>query len=308
MPGNLWRDLLWSLRVRRALPPADVTVANCVSLPVLLGLRRGSAGSLVVMTGRMPKGQYRLYRRLDRVLAVSAPVRDAVLAENPRLAPRIRITGYPIAWKALARPRPDRPADAPVVIGYVGRIHREKGLDLLVAALGEVSRRSGLPGWRAVLCGPGSVAQGGSGEAYVGDLRRRLSELLTPGSWELLPPEFGEQPLARLYGSLDIFCYPSLAARGETFGVAVAEAMAAGAVPVVSDLPCFGDFVRAGGNGEVFDPSGPGAVRRLADALAGLIADPARRSRLALAACADVAKYDYLPFADRLIEDFSALD
>jgi len=304
---NLWRDFLWSLRAGRALPAADVTIVNCIALPVWLGWRRRAAGKLVVMTGRMPKGQYRAYRRIDRILAVSTPVRDAVLAENPGLASRIRITGYPIDWRAHARPGPDRPTGAPVVIGFVGRIHREKGLDLLIAALGRLAARADLPPWRAVICGPAGVAQGGSGEEYLAELKAHLEALKPAGPWEFRPPEFTELNLVRLYRSLDIFCYPSLAPRGETFGVAVAEAMAAGAVPVVSNLPCFGDFVRAGENGEVFDPAGEGSARRLADALAGLVGDPVRRSRLSLAACAEVLKYDCVSFADRLIEDFSTL-
>jgi glycosyltransferase involved in cell wall biosynthesis len=304
---NLWRDFLWSRRVSRALPPADVTVVMCLALPVWLGWKRGFAGRLAVMTGRMPKGQYRFYCRIDRVLAVSAPVRDAVLRENPRLAPRIRISGYPIDWRALARPRINPPAGTPAIIGYIGRIHREKGLDLLAAALGQLARLPGLPPWRAVLCGPTGVARGGSGEAYARKLRDTLAASLPPGAWDLLPPQFAEEPLVGLYRTFDVFCYPSLAAKGETFGVAVAEAMAAGAVPVVSNLPVFQDFVWTGRNGEVFNPTGPDAAARLAAALAGLLADPGRRRRLAEAARADAAGYDFVAFADRLIEDFSSL-
>jgi glycosyltransferase involved in cell wall biosynthesis len=304
---NLWRDFRWSLRAGRALPPADLTLVNCISLPAWLGWRRGAAGKIIVMTGRMPKGQYRIYRRIDRVLAVSTPVRDAVISENPRLAPLVRVSGYPIDWRAHARPGPGRPAGSPVVIGFVGRIHPEKGLDILVAALERLAARRDLPPWRVVLCGPASVAQGGSGEAYLDGIRGRLAASIPAGSWELRPPEFGEQALVRLYRGLDIFCYPSVAERGETFGVAVAEAMAAGAVPVVSDLPCFGDFVRAGETGEIFDRAGTGAASRLAAILGDLVADPARRSRLSLAACAEVLKYDYVSYADRLLEDFAAL-
>jgi glycosyltransferase involved in cell wall biosynthesis len=302
---NLLLDLVWSVRAWRALPPADVTVVNCLALPVWLGWLRGSAGRLAVMTGRMPKGQYRLYRRLDRVFAVSTPVKDAILSENPRMGPLVRVSGYPIDWAALSPPRGDRLAAKPAVIGYVGRIHREKGLDVLAGALARLARIPGLPPWRAVLCGPVSVAQGGSGEGYASELQGMLSAGLPAGTWELLPPVYEEEPLIQLYRRLDIFCYPSLSAKGETFGVAVAEAMAAGAVPVVSDLPCFGDFVRPGRNGHAFDAAGPDAPARLCAILAGLLADPVGRSRLSRSAAADVARYDFVPFADRLMEDLS---
>ncbi len=306
LAGNLCRDFIWSLRVARALPSADVTICNCVALPLWLGrIRR--AGKVVVMPGRLPKGQYRFYGRIDRVLTSSSLLKAAVLAENPRLAPRIRVCGYPIPWASLAQSRPPPRPGAPVTLGYVGRIHREKGLDLFAAALAELARRPGLPPWRVLLCGPESVAQGGSGEAYARDLQRTLAGSLPGGAFEFHPPIFVADRLADLYREIDVFCYPSLSVKGETFGVAVAEAMAAGAVPVVSDLPCFSDFVRPGETGEVFDPAGAGGAGRLATALALVLSEPARRARLAGAACAEVRRYDTSVLAASLLADFSTL-
>ena len=302
---NLWHDFWWSLRVWRALPPADVTVVNCVALPVWLGWWRRGTGRLAVMTGRVPKGQYRLYRRLDRVLAVSSTVRDAVLAENHSLVALTRVVGYPIRWSELARPHPS--GHGPVTIGYIGRLNREKGLDLLVAALGMLAKQPGLPAWRVVICGPTSVAQGGSGEEYALQLKQTLAASLPAGSFELRPAEFDSGRLAETYRSLDVFCYPSLALAGETFGVAIVEAMAAGAVPIVSDLPCFLDFLHPAGNGEVFARNDDDAPARLAQLIAALLADPARRARLADNARATAQRYDFAEFATRLLEDFSTL-
>ena len=304
---NLWLDFRWSLRVWRALPAADVTVVNCVALPLWLGWCRRQAGRIVVMTGRMPKGQYRLYRRLDRVVAVSSAVRSAVLSENPRLDAIIRISGYPIDWTQLAAPRMVPAADAPVTIGYVGRLHQEKGLSLLVAALRLLAQQPGLPPWRVILCGPSDIAHGGSGEAYAHHLDQALTEALPPGTAEVRAPEFAAAQLGEVYRSLDVFCYPSLAAQGETFGVAVAEAMAAGAVPVVSDLPCFRDFIRPGENGEVFDHAAADAAVRLAGTLARMLTDPARRTRLATAARETARAYDFATCAERLLADFAQL-
>ena len=83
--------------------------------------------------------------------------------------------------------------------------------------------------------------------------------------------------------------------------------MAAGAVPVVSRLACFTDFVRDGRNGLVFDHDAPDAATRLADALGRLIADPDLRTRLADAARQDVSAYDYAAYAGRLLADFAQL-
>jgi glycosyltransferase involved in cell wall biosynthesis len=310
---NLLLDFLWSWRVFFALPAADIVVVNAVALPIWLGWLKPRAGRVVIMTGRMPKGQYRRYRAIARVLAASSFVRDRVVAENPALGPVARVRGYPIDWRLLSVPSPMSPAGLPprspgeVVLGYVGRIHEEKGLRLLAEALRLLGARPGLPPWRLLLCGPADVARGGSGVVFRGQLLQRFSAAMNPSRFNLLDPQFNERTLAGVYQRIDIFCYPSLAEQGETFGVAVAEAMAAGAVPVVSRLACFTDFVRDGENGLVFDHTAPDAAASLAAALARLLSEAGLRERLALAARADARVYDYATYAEDLLADFAQL-
>ena len=303
---NLWRDLCWSWRVWRVLPLADITIVNSVTLPLWLGWFRRRAGRLIIMPGRMPKGQYRWYRRVDRVIVVSSPVRDALLVENPGLASIAKIFGYPIAWQHLSAARSPRPSDV-VTLGYIGRIHTEKGLILLATAVAILAGRPHLPPWRLLICGPTDVAHGGSGPEFLASLDRALKAHLPADQFSFLPPVFDANKLAQVYREIDIFCYPSLAVHGETFGVAIAEAMAAGAVPVVSRLPCFLDFVRDGVNGAIFAHDQPNAATALADTLEQLIQNPDRRLRLAHQAQADVRAYDFPVFAESLLEDFSTL-
>ena len=92
---------------------------------------------------------------------------------------------------------------------------------------------------------------------------------------------------------MDVFCYPSLAEQGETFGVAVAEAMAAGCAVVVSDLACFRQLVDDGETGRVFSHRTPDADVRLAEILAGLLTDPGRRHAIATRGQQQVRVYDY---------------
>jgi glycosyltransferase involved in cell wall biosynthesis len=288
-----------------ALPSADIAIVNAVTLPAWLGLLQPGAGRVVLLCGRMPKGQYRRYRRVARVLVPSRPVLDRLLAENPALASVCRISGYPLDTQVLRR---GAPAEHPgVTIGFVGRLHREKGLGLLADALKLVAATPGLPRWRVVLCGPDDIARGGSGPEFRAELGRALSSALPPEAVSILAPQFGDTALARVYQSIDIFCYPSQAEEGETFGVAVTESMAAGAVPVVSALACFSDIVRDGDNGLVFDHRAADAPARLAAALVGLLQDPARRRALAAAALATVHRYDYEVYADWLLADFEQL-
>jgi glycosyltransferase involved in cell wall biosynthesis len=310
---NLLLDFLWSWRVFFALPRADIVIVNAVTLPAWLGLLRPSAGRVVLMTGRMPKGQYRRYRRIALVLAASSHVRDRVVAENPALAAVSQVKGYPIDSTQLGErvgTRPHylpAPAEGQITLGFVGRIHEEKGLRLLVEALRLVAQTPGLPPWRLLLCGPSDIARGGSGAIFRGHLQHQLSGLLPPGDFHLLDPEFNERSLATVYQSLDIFCFPSLAEQGETFGVAVAEAMAAGAAPVVSNLACFTDFVRDGVNGLVFDHRAPDPAAALAAAIRRLMLDPALRRQLAAAGRETARRYDYATYAGALLEDFTRL-
>lgn len=302
---NLLLDLIWSWRVFFALPPADIVVVNAVALPVWLSRLKSAAGRVVVLVGRTPKGQYRWYPPLARVLVPSSIVLQQTVAENPKLAPVCRISGYPIAAEALRR----GPSSPPAVLtlGYVGRLHAEKGLRLFAAALRLVAATPNLPAWRIVLCGPEDVARGGSGPAFRQEIEAALRAFLPAEAVTVLAPQFEEAALARVYQSIDLFCYPSQAEQGETFGVAIAEAMAAGAVPVVSQLACFTDFVHDDRNGLVFDHRAADAPARLAAALVRLLREPDLRRRLASAATDTARQYDYGAFADTLLADFAQL-
>jgi glycosyltransferase involved in cell wall biosynthesis len=314
---QLWRNLLldfiWSWRVLFALPSADIVVVNAVALPIWLGWLKPSAGKVVIMTGRMPKGQYRHYRKIARVLAASSIVRDKVLRENPALESVTRIHGYPIDWGLLAQNAISVPPFLPethkgeLTVGFVGRMHTEKGLLILAEALKLVAQTPNLPPWRLLLCGPSDITHGGSGGEFRMKLLNELSSFLPANRFNLLNPQFQDRTLAAVFQHIDIFCYPSLAEMGETFGVAVAEAMAAGAVPVVSQLACFTDFVRNEHNGLVFDHRAPDAAAQLSATLSRLIADPALRQKLRTRAQADTRAYDYSSYAESLLADFTQL-
>ena len=301
---NLLLDGLWGLRLLRHLPAADITACNNVSLPIHLPWLRPQAGRVVVVLGRMPKGQIRFYRRAARLVATSDAVAARVARECPALAPRTRVFPNPIDWELHARSAAQR--GEPVTIGFVGRLHPEKGLELLLRATVRLAAEPGLPRWRVVLRGPSDVQRGGGGEAYVQRLQSefgpKLGERL---AWE--PPVFDEAILARCYGTLDIFCYPSLAAQGEGLSVAPLEAMAAGAVPVLSRLDCYRDVLREGTNGFTFDHTAPAADAGLADVLARLIRDASLRRTLAAQARTDARRFDYGVVARALLEDFAQL-
>jgi glycosyltransferase involved in cell wall biosynthesis len=151
------------------------------------------------------------------------------------------------------------------------------------------------------------VARGGSGAELRSYILNQLSAVLKPGTFNLLDPQFNDRALAAVYQGIDIFCYPSLAEQGETFGVAVAEAMAAGAAPVTSNLACFTDFVRDGDNGLVFDHRGAAPAEALAAALIRLLREPVLRRQLVASGRTTAREYDYSAYADKLLAGFAQL-
>lgn len=303
---NLLLDLWWSLKVLRHLPPGDIVVSNNVSLPIFCRALRPSAGRVAVVLGRMPKGQTRTYGNVDRVLATSQAVAAQARSENPRLAARTIIFPNPIDWPLHQSARRPGEPGRPLTFGFVGRIHPEKGLEQLLAAAELLLARRDLPAWRGVVIGPSDVALGGGGPDYLATLGEFSARRLG-GRVEFVAPIFDSADLARRYGEMDVFCYPTLAEKGEGLSIAPIEAMAAGAVPVLSRLDCYADLLRPEENGCYFNHRGAAPAQELADLLAALLLDPARRQRLSAAAQETARRYDYRESAGRLLADFAQL-
>lgn len=307
LPLNLLLDLWWSLRVLRFLPAANVIVSNNVSLPIFARRLRPRAGRVAVVLGRMPKGQCRAYGQVDRVLPTSNAVYRQVLAENPALQSRCRVILNPadcaLHERMNVKPRPNQP----LTIGYVGRINPEKGLETLIDAAALLREQTTLPPWRIWIIGPHTVASGGGGESYRDSLVQRAKTAIGTSQCEFIGPIYDPLELAKRYGEIDVFCYPTRAERGEGISVAPIEAMAAGAVPVLSNLPCYDDLITAGVNGLLFDHRAADAPRQLAEHLAQLLQDPAERVRLAAHAQADARRFDYGVIARQMLADFTEL-
>ncbi len=302
---NLILDAWWGVRVMLALPQADVVICNTVSLPVYLRWLKPSAGRVAVVLGRMPKGQNRFYGTADLILATSTAVVRKALSENPSLAPRLLQFPNPIDWPLHAQAA-DRGTARALTIGYAGRIHPEKGLEQLLEAACRLDADAALPPWRLLLVGPVAVEQGGGGGAYRDHLCARYGPRLG-GRLQVVPPIFDKSALARLYGQLDVFCYPSLAAQGEGLSIAPIEAMAAGAVPVVSKLECYQDLINEGVNGRQFDQTAPQAVDELAAILRQLLLDDDHRRSLAAAAQETARRFDYRDTSRLLLARFRIL-
>jgi len=188
-----------------------------------------------------------------------------------------------------------------VRILYVGRIHPEKGLRLLAKALRLIASGDQARKWECVLVGPVLESQGGGGEAFAGELRRLFDGLPVRFS----PPVFDPAELARIYDDADIFVYPSVAEKGESFGLAPLEAMARGVLPVVSELSVFRDYADPGVNAVVFDHRSLSARENLARALQLLLEDSRLRQLMGTAARGKAMGFSTAAIAERYLQLFA---
>jgi phosphatidylinositol alpha-mannosyltransferase len=130
-----------------------------------------------------------------------------------------------------------------------------------------------------------------------GDAEDLLSELppALAGRVELLG-QVSEEDKARMLRSVDVYCAPNTG--GESFGIILTEAMAAGTPVLASDIDAFVRVLEDGKAGALFRNQDPAA---LAAEAARLLDDEAYRRGLAEAAATVVRQYDWATVAADVI-------
>jgi glycosyltransferase involved in cell wall biosynthesis len=246
----------------------------------------------------------RFYGNAARLHAVSRSVAAAIGEEAPRLRDRIRIIPYPVTLGTGDISGSDLPSKRRKRVLFVGRLHPEKGVHVLLGAFAripEAIRRD----WCLEIVGPEQVASGGGGAKYL----RGLVDLAAPiaASVQWGGGVFEPSRLAEIYRSARIFVYPSLAEKGETFGLAPLEAMSFGCVPVVSRLSCFNEYVDDGVCGLTFDHAGGEPERALTQVLVELMENEERVEKLAVAALGKAQHFSLERIARMHLDDFSAV-
>ncbi|MCD2188192.1 glycosyltransferase [Actinomycetospora soli] len=252
-------------RVSRTIARYDVvnlhgpvpTMSDVVLL--LAGARRGVPVVYTHHSALAVRGAETLsdvYNRLHRVLSGRA---DRILTTSQYYADAERRPGGPpvevVPWGVDLRPLPARPrTEGPLKVLFVGQMRPYKGLEWLIPAV------VGRPELQLTLIGDG---------AHRADYER----LADPSDNVLFLGRVSDDDLHRAYDTHDVVVLPSVT-RAEAFGLVVLEGMAAGCVPVVSDLPGVRDLV---------DHAGEVVPARDADALgAALLALAGDRARLAV--------------------------
>jgi phosphatidylinositol alpha-mannosyltransferase len=229
--------------------------------------------------------------RLSGRIAVSQAARkmivehlggDAVVIPNgvsvAHYADAVPLSGYP------------RPIEQGGTIGFIGRYNEpRKGMAVLLEALRELVRLR--PGMRLVVAGRGEQAD------FLADLPPELA-----GSVTMLGL-ISEADKASLLRSVDVYVAPNTG--GESFGIILLEAMAAGTPIVASDLPAFRQVLGAedrradsGTAGLLF---GNRDVAGLTAALDRVLSDAELRDRLSAAGADLVRPYDWSVVAAQIL-------
>ena len=178
----------------------------------------------------------RWQQRLHGRIAVSAAARAFVSPHFPQQAYRVIPNGIDYRRFADAAPFPEL-RDGLTNILFVGRKDERKGLRYLAEAFAALRRQRAV--LRLVIVGPGKPD-------------RECAALLDgiaaeyPGS-VVVTGAVSDENLPRYYASADVFCSP--ATGGESFGIVLLEAMAAGAPVVASDIDGYRDVVAHEKNG-----------------------------------------------------------
>jgi phosphatidylinositol alpha-mannosyltransferase len=155
---------------------------------------------------------------------------------------------------------------------FVNRLEARKGFAVALRAFDLLLRQD--PNLLLVVAGDGP--ERGELEQLRPEARARVIMLGNVGHWDLPP----------YHAAADVFLGP--ATGGESFGIVLVEAMAAGLPVVASDIPGYREVVRGDIDGLLVPPGDPVA---LAAAVRRVLAEPALADRLRAAARARADRY-----------------
>lgn len=233
----------------------------------------------------------------DIAIAVSKSTAEFVIRARKIPAERVKVVYLGAPLEEFAQPREAAdvaaardalgvPGDAPV-IGTVTRLMPSKGNQYFVEAVGLLAAR--LPDARFVVVGEGELQP---------ELEAQAAQLGIAG--RLVFAGF-QRDVAAAYSAFDLAVFPSL---WEGTPLTAFEALAMGKAIVSTDADGLSDILTPGTDALVV-PKRDG--RALADAIAALMADPARRAQLGAAARATGQRYGIDRFVRRMEQLYDLL-
>lgn len=220
-----------------------------------------------------------VWNRLAQRIAVSEAAHDSVTSRMGDGDLRIVPNGVDVQRFASARP-------ASLAKGrhllFVGRLEERKGFRIAVDAFGQLARA--YPDLRMLVIGDGSERN--TVDSLADDVRGRVEML----------GRVDDDRLASYLKAADLYIGP--ATGGESFGIVLAEAMAAGRPIVASDISGYRDVARNGTEALLVPP---GDASALAAGVRRVLDDPALAKSLGDAGAARAREYDWDTVTDQLV-------
>lgn len=169
-------------------------------------------------------------------------------------------------------------------IGFIGRFQEpRKGLSILVSALPQIIRE--VPDVRVIVAGPGDAAE------FLQDVPSHLHDRFS------FLGRITEQEKADFLHSIGVYVAPNTG--GESFGIILAEALAAGAAVVASDIPAFKALLGNGAYGSLFSSEDASS---LANSITSLLQNPTEREKLKIEGKIYAQKFDWDEVAMRIYD------
>lgn len=224
----------------------------------------------------------RYFRRLAGCIAVSEAAREFVEQYFPGHYTVIPNGIDTAEFMGDVAPLPQFD-DGMLNILFFGRLEKRKGLRFLLRAYPLV--KSAFPNARLIVAGEGTTRA--AFQQWVD--KHEVRDVVFTGR---IPAE----DRARCFASAHVFCAPNTG--GESFGLVLLEAMAAGKPVVASDIPGYRAVVSDGEQGLLFPPKDHEA---LASALCRLLADAEWRRQMGAAGRRTALHYDWSVVADRVL-------
>lgn len=212
-----------------------------------------------------------LRRMAPRFAAITIPSERVRIGYPTLVADRMRVIPNPLTMEGGGRGRPDRGSRRRLLA--VGNLRAEKGHSVLIEAFARIAGNH--PDWDLKIVGEGPR-------------KSVLDQAIRDSGLEGRAAISGAvADIAAEYRHADLFVMPSAY---ESFGLATAEALAAG-VPAVgfADCPGTNELIRDGVNGLLVE--GSDRSKALADGLDRLMRSPSLLQQFADAAPATVAEY-----------------
>lgn len=172
---------------------------------------------------------------------------------------------------------------------FLGRIEEpRKGLGVLVDALPAILEQ--VPDLKVIVAGPGDID----------DVRKDIPEHV--GRALTFVGTVSDERKQQLLREVQVYVAPHTG--GESFGIVLVEAMAAGACVVASDIPAFQQVLENGKAGRLFACKDP---RALAEAVLSVLADDAARRALVARGHARAKTYDWDTVVDDVLEVYDSV-